>query len=55
MTTQIYFGKIRLKTGGFPLQVSISATSNHSARRAIEAQYGSNFKSWDKQLSNTIC
>jgi hypothetical protein len=51
MTTRTYTGRIKLKSGGFPIEVSINSTSNSSAQKTIEAQYGNQFKSWDKQMT----
>lgn len=51
MTTQMYYGRIRLKSGGFPIKVQIESTSPGSAKKAIEAQYAGQFKSWDRQMS----
>lgn len=55
MNTKTYFGRIRIKSGGFPIVVSIGATSNQAAKRAIEAQYGTQFKKWDRQMSTQNC
>jgi hypothetical protein len=52
MTTKVFTGRIRLKSGGFPIKVSINATSNSAGKKAIEAQFGNNLKSWDKNLSS---
>jgi len=46
-----YYGKIRLKSGGQPIDVSITTTSNQNAKKAIEAQYAGQIKSWFKQMS----
>jgi hypothetical protein len=55
MNTKTYYGRIRLKSGGFPIKVSIGSLSNQQAKRAIEAQYGDQFKSWDRQMSTQPC
>ncbi len=46
-----YFGKIRLKSVGHPINVSIEASSNSSAKKAIEAQYSGQLQCWVKQMS----
>lgn len=38
MNTKMYYGRIRLISGGQPIGVSIEATSNSAAKKAIEAQ-----------------
>jgi hypothetical protein len=48
-----YYGKIRLKTGGYPINVEVDATSNSAAKKAIEAQYAGQIQSWAKQMSIT--
>ena len=50
---ETYYGKIRLKSGGHPITVSVNATSNSAAKKAIEAQYGSEIQSWTTQMSIT--
>ena len=47
----IYRGKVRLKSGGQPIDVSVTTTSNQNAKKAIEAQYSGQLKSWFKQMS----
>lgn len=44
-----YNGRIRLKSGGHPVNVNCDATSAASARKIIEAQF--DVKSWFKQMS----
>lgn len=51
MNTKIYYGRIRLSSGGFPIEVSIRATNNIAAKKAIEGQYGGQIKAWVKQMS----
>ena len=46
-----YKGKIRLKSGGQPIDVSVTTTSNQNAKKAIEAQYNGQIKSWFKQMT----
>ncbi len=46
-----YYGKIRLNSGGHPINVSIEATSNSAATKAIDAQYAGQIQSWAKQMS----
>ncbi|UKM65480.1 hypothetical protein GSB9_02049 [Flavobacteriaceae bacterium GSB9] len=52
MTTKMYKGKIRLKSGGHFINVSASATSNQAAKKVIEAQFSGQIKSWGKQMSS---
>lgn len=51
MNTKKYYGRIRLKTGGIPIKVQVDSTSPSSAKKAIEAQYYGQIKSWDLQMS----
>ena len=51
MNTKLYHGKIWLRSGGHPISVSVGATSNQAARKAIEAQYSGQIKQWAKQMS----
>jgi hypothetical protein len=44
-----FVGKIRLKSGGFPVEVYCDATSPNSAKKIIEAQF--DVKSWFKQMT----
>ena len=48
---ETYSGKIRLRSGGQPIEVSVTTTTNQNAKKAIEAQYGGEIKSWFKQMS----
>ncbi|RAR73717.1 hypothetical protein [Flavobacterium aciduliphilum] len=48
-----YYGKIRLKSGGHPINVSVEASTNSAATKAIEAQYAGQIQSWAKQMSTT--
>ncbi len=50
---QTYYGKIRLKSGGHPINVSVTASNNSAAKKAIEAQYSGQIESFTKQMSTT--
>jgi len=52
MVTQTYNGKIWLKSGGHPNNVTTSATSPSAAAKIIKAQYGPNFKQWAKHMAS---
>lgn len=52
MVTRKYSGRIRLKSGGHQIGVSVEATSNSAAKKIIEAQYAGQIKSWYKQMSS---
>jgi hypothetical protein len=45
-----YSGKIRLKSGGHPVEVYCDATSPSMAKKIIEAQF--DIKSWFKQMTS---
>ena len=47
----MYFGRIRLISGGHPIGVSVEATSNFAAKKAIESQYAGQIKQWNRQMS----
>ncbi|NOR27289.1 MAG: hypothetical protein GQ540_02045 [Lutibacter sp.] len=47
-----YYGKIRLKSGGQAIGVRVEASSNSTAKKAIEAQYSGQIKHWDRQMSS---
>ena len=53
MPTRMYYGKIFLKSSGHPIQVRIETTSSYAATKAIEGEYGNNFKQWTKHMSVT--
>lgn len=52
MATQTFHGKIWLKSGGHPINVTTSATSPSAASKIIKAQYGSSFKQWAKHMAS---
>lgn len=49
MAAKTYEGKIYLKSGGQSLPVQVKANSSSQAKKAIEAQYSGQFKSWSSQ------
>ena len=49
---QNFTGKIRLKSGGHPIDVQINATSPQAATKAIEAQYAGQIQSWVKHMAS---
>ena len=52
MVTRKFSGRIRLKSGGLQISVSVEASSNSAAKKIIEAQYVGQIKSWDRQMSS---
>ncbi|WP_432220913.1 hypothetical protein ACRASX_08715 [Flavobacterium sp. TMP13] len=50
---QTYYGKIRLKSGGHPINVTTEASNNSAAKKNIEAQYSGQIDSWAKQMSTS--
>lgn len=52
MSTQTFYGKIYLKSGGHPIAVQCQATSPNAAKKAIEAQYAGQIKAWARQMSS---
>lgn len=49
MTDPKWQGKIYLKSGGAPITVEVNAFNSFQVKKAIEAMYGTNFKSWYMQ------
>lgn len=47
-----YYGKIRLTSGGHPIDVEIEASSPVAAKKAIEAQFAGQIKQWVKQMAS---
>ena len=52
MTTKKFSGRIRLKSGGHQIGVSVEATSPSAAKKIIEAQFTGQLKSWDRQMTS---
>lgn len=52
MTTLMYYGRVNLVKGGFPLDVQVQATSPSAASNIIRGQFGSSFKSFNKQMAS---
>jgi hypothetical protein len=49
---QTFRGKIRLISGGHPIDVQVQATSPQAAKKIIEAQYAGQIQSWAKQMAS---
>jgi hypothetical protein len=49
---QTFRGKIRLKSGGHPIDVQVQATSPQAATKIIEAQYAGQIQSWAKHMAS---
>ena len=49
---QTFTGKIRLKSGGHPITVQITASSPSAATKAIEAQYAGQISAWVQHMAS---
>ncbi len=47
-----YYGKIRLISGGHPIDVEIEASSPAAAKKAIEAQFAGQIKQWVQHMAS---
>ena len=50
---QTFYGKIRLISGGHPIDVQITASSPQAATKAIEAQYAGQISAWVKHMASS--
>ena len=51
-TTQTYYGRIRIKNAGHPIEVEIQASSPSAATKIIEAQYGASNITWVQHMAS---
>lgn len=49
---QTFYGKIKIKNAGHPIDVQVQASSPSAATKIIEAQYGANNIIWTKHMAS---